>query len=437
MQCLPVRGVPRVRPGDDLAAMLVTAATAPDGPGLADGDVVVVSSKVVAKSEGRVLTGVSRDEAIDAETERVVSSWSGPDGRTVIAETRHGFVLAAAGVDASNTEPGTLVLLPERPDESARRLRRALAGLTGARVGVVVSDTMGRAWRRGQTDVAVGAAGLDVLDDHRGRHDAFGNRLDVTVSAVADEIAGAADLVAGKSALVAAVVVRGLDHLVRDQDGDGGAGLVRPPAEDRFRLGTPEAMRAGLLARRTVRKFTGAPVPEDALVRAAEAARAAPAPHHTAPWRFVVLTDAARRTRLLDAMREAWRDDLRADGFDDDAVAARVQRGDLLRSAPTVIVPCLAAEGRHDYPDERRRRAEDAMFALAIGAGVQAFLSSLAVDGLGSAWISSTLFCPNVVTETLALPPAWQPMGAVAIGYPTHEPAPRPAFDPSSLIVHR
>jgi coenzyme F420-0:L-glutamate ligase/coenzyme F420-1:gamma-L-glutamate ligase len=437
VQCLPVRGVPRVHPGDDLAAMLVTAVTAPDGPGLVDGDIVVVSSKVVAKSEGRVVTGVDRDEAIDAETERVVSSWAGPDGRTVIAETRHGFVLAAAGVDASNTEPGTLVLLPEGPDESARRLRRALSPLAGAQVGVVVSDTMGRPWRRGQTDVAVGAAGLVVMDDHRGRRDAFGNVLDVTVSALADEIAGAADLVADKSALVAAVVVRGLGHLVLDQDGDGGAGLVRPAVEDRFRLGTPEAMRAGLLARRTVREFTDAPVPDAALVRAVEAARAAPAPHHTAPWRFVVLADESRRTRLVDAMREAWRDDLRSDGFNEEAVAARVRRGDLLRSAPTLVVPCLVADGRHDYPDQRRRRAEDAMFTLAMGAGVQAFLSSLAVDGLGSAWVSSTLFCPDVVTETLALPAGWQPMGAVAIGYPTSQPAPRPTFDPATLIVHR
>lgn len=438
MQCLPIRGVPRVRPGDDLVGLIVAAAATPGGPGLADGDVLVVASKVVSKSEGGVRTGQSRDEVIAEESARVVSSWTGPAGRTVIAETRHGHVLAAAGVDASNTEPGTVVVLPEQPDTSARRIRRAIAEEAGVNVGVVVSDTMGRAWRRGQTDAAVGVAGISALDDRRGTQDAFGNRLDVTVTAVADEIAAAADLVSDKAGLVAAVVVRGIAQLVlaADDHGNGAADLVRPPAEDRFRLGTPEAMRAGLLARRTVRTFTSAPVPVDVLERAAQTAIAAPAPHHTVPWRFVVLHDAARRARLLDQMAAAWVDDLRSDGLDEPATTARVHRGDLLRTAPTVVVPCLVDEGAHSYSDERRRRAEDAMFVLAMGAGMQCFLSSLAVDGLGSAWISSTLFCPDVVTSALRLPPSWRPMGAVAIGYPAERPVPRePVAHP--LLVHR
>ena len=438
MQCLPVTGVPRVRSGDDLAALLVAAATSPDGPGLVDGDVLVVASKVVSKSEGGVLTGQPRDEVIDEQSVRVVSSWTGPTGRTVVAETRHGYVMAAAGVDASNTEPGTLVVLPADPDDSARRLRYAIRQATGANVAVVISDTMGRPWRRGQTDAAVGAAGIEPLDDRRGTRDAFGNLLDVTVTAVADEIAAAADLVSDKSGLVAAAVVRGQAHLVLapDDNGGGAAELVRPADEDRFRLGTPEAMRAGLRARRTVRRFTSAPVPADAVERAAEAATAAPAPHHTLPWRFVVLHDPVRRARLLDDMAAAWADDLRGDGLDEHAVAARVRRGDLLRTAPTVVVPCLVDEGAHGYPDERRRRAEDALFVLAMGAGVQCFLSSLAVDGLGSAWVSSTLFCPDVVTAALRLPPSWRPMGAVAIGYPAEQPAPREPIA-AALLVHR
>lgn len=429
MQVLPIQGVPRVDAGDDLAALIADAATAPDGPGLTDGDVLVVASKVVSKSEGRLVRGASRDEAVDAETARVVSSWTGPGGRTVIATTRHGFVLAAAGVDASNTEPGTLVLLPTDPDASARRLRSGLARRTGSNVAVVVSDTMGRPWRRGQTDVAVGAAGLIVLDDRRGSRDAYGNLLEVTVGAVADAVAGAAALVAGKSELVAAVVVRGLGHLVLTlgDDGEGAQALVRPGDEDRFRLGTPEAMRAGLLARRTVRTFSDRPVPDAALLRAAEAATAAPAPHHTSPWRFVVLADPTGRTRLLDAMRDAWMDDLRADGLDEHEVRSRVRRGEVLRSAPAVVVPFLIENGAHTYPDARRRRAEHEMFTLSVGAGVQQFMSSLAVDGLGSAWISSTLFCPEVVRDILGLDPSWHPMGALAVGEPVGEPAGQPA----------
>jgi coenzyme F420-0:L-glutamate ligase/coenzyme F420-1:gamma-L-glutamate ligase len=238
-----VTGLPEVRPGDDLAALLTAAC-----PDLQDGDVVVVTSKVVSKAEGRVrpvARSGDRDEAVAAETRRVVASWTTPRGTTSVVATRHGFVMAAAGVDASNTEPGTVVLLPEDPDESARRLRRGLADRLGVQVAVVVSDTFGRPWRVGQTDLAVGAAGIDVVDDLRGRHDGFGNALGVTVVAVADELAAAADLVKGKLSGVPAAVVRGLGHLVTADDGPGARALVRPVEEDMFSLGTREALALG------------------------------------------------------------------------------------------------------------------------------------------------------------------------------------------------
>ena len=185
-----VERFPEVRPGDDLAALLAEALRElawPDGAsGLRDGDVVVVTSKVVSKAEGRVVRAADREDAITAETVRVVASVT-RDGRTTrIVENRQGLVMAAAGVDASNTDEGTVLLLPEDPDDSARRLRAGLQEALGARLGVVVTDTVGRPWRTGMVELAIGAAGLRVVEDLRGQTDASGRPLEITVAAVAD-----------------------------------------------------------------------------------------------------------------------------------------------------------------------------------------------------------------------------------------------------------
>ncbi len=235
----PVEGLPEIRKGDDLAALLAARFT------LAGGDVVVVAQKVVSKAEGRVvrleaiepsarareLAGDQdprRVEAILREAVRIVRVRP----PLVIAETRHGFICASAGVDASNTpEQGMLVLLPLDPDASAARLRTRLRELTGAEVGVIVSDSFGRAWRQGTTDVALGAAGIVALRDLRGTVDAAGYELHATQIAVADEIAGAAELVMGKTACVAAAVVRGLDVVGQGTAAD----LVMPADRDLFR----------------------------------------------------------------------------------------------------------------------------------------------------------------------------------------------------------
>lgn len=430
-------GLGEFRPGDDLTAALAQAA-----PWLADGDVVVVTSKVVSKCEGRIVPAPHDAEARDALRRQLVEAEAvrvlARKGRTWITENRLGLVQAAAGVDGSNVGSDELALLPVDPDGSAAALRAGLAERLGVSVAVLITDTMGRAWRNGQIDVAIGASGLSVLNGYAGSVDRHGNELVVTEVAVADELAAAADLVKGKLTDVPVAVVRGITS---PDDGSTAAALVRSGPDDLFWLGTAEAIQLGRgqaqLMRRSVRSFADEPVPAQLITDAMAEALTAPAPHHTRPVRFVWLQTSSVRTRLLDAMARQWRSDLTGDGKSPESIEARVSRGQILYDAPEVVIPIMVPDGAHHYPDAIRAAAEHTMFTVAVGAAVQGLLVALAVRGVGSCWIGSTIFAPELVRTELDLPPDWEPLGTIAIGYPTEPPEPRAPADVGDLLVRR
>jgi coenzyme F420-0:L-glutamate ligase/coenzyme F420-1:gamma-L-glutamate ligase len=378
LEVIPVPGLPEIGPGDDLADLL-------DPVDVRDGDVVVVTQKVVSKQEGRIVPAADRDAAIAGETVRVVATRDD----LVIAETRHGFVCANAGVDASNVADGMLTLLPDDPDASAARLWRALVDRRSLqRLGVVITDTFGRPWRDGLVDVAIGVAGMPAIVDLRGTPDHGGRLLDATVVAV----------------------VRGLPW-----NGDDGSAhdLVRPAELDLFH----ESPMQALHARRTIRSFGEGTVPRDAVAEAVAAACTAPAPHHTRPWLFVALDSGPAKRGLLTAIADAWRADLRGDGTPEETIERRIARSDaVLGQAPTLIVPFVRFAGAHPYADAERAGAEREMFLLSGGAAIQNLLLALHARSVASCWISSTLFCQEETRAVLGVADEWHALGTVACG---------------------
>lgn len=353
-EVLAVTGIGEVRPGDDLAAIITAAA-----PWLADGDVLVVTSKIVSKAEGRLvdvpLAGpervAAREAVLAAETARPVAR----RGPIRIVQTQHGLVMASAGIDESNVDSSRLVLLPADPDASARALRAALRERFALDVAVVVTDTMGRPWRLGLTDVAIGAAGIDAVTDYRGTLDPYGNELQLTQMAVIDELAGAAELVKGKSEQVPVAVVRGVAARRDGSDGAGATVLVRDAESDLFSLGTAEAKAAGLRD-------------------------AAELPDATAFAEGPVALAAVPFPRIGE---EPLRDKLKA----------------LLPANTAEILTPFAPAG-------------DAWSVARAGAEVQRLRISLAADGLASAWVNVDL------TGLVALPAQAVPLGVLAIGLP-------------------
>ena len=423
IEVLPVEGLPEVRPGDDLAGLLSEPLRS---AGVRDGDVVAVTKKVVSKAEGRVVPEDGGREAwVERETQRVVAR----RGDLVIAETRHGFVCANAGVDASNVQEGFLTLLPEDPDGSAERLRDALSERLGVDLAVVITDTFGRTWRRGLVNVAIGCAGIPSLVDLRGSADHHGRELEATVVALADEVAAASGLAMGKAARVPVAVVRGVPF---DAVRVPVSKLVRPPEEDLFRT----SPLLSISERRTIRSFADGDVPREAVEEAVRAACTAPAPHHTRPWSFIALWSPAAKRRLLGAIADAWREDLRGDGTPDETIERRIGRSDaVLGAAPVLIVPWVRFRGAHPYADDERSHAEQEMFLLSGGAAIQNLLLALTAQGYASCWISSTLFCQQESRAALGMSDEWFALGTVAVGpMPAGAASPRPPLDLSEHL---
>jgi len=373
VQILPITGLPEFRPGDDLAGLLCDAA-----PWMRDGDILVVTSKAVSKVEGRLVGAPSdpagrqraRMAAIEAETARVVAH----RGDTRIVVTHHGWVMAAAGVDASNVAAGELALLPLDADASARRLRQAISDRAGILLAVVISDTNGRTWRRGLTDVAIGVAGMAAVTDLRGQPDASGVPLEITEIAVADEVAAAADLVKGKLSGVPAAILRGLE--VPGDDGLGSATLRRPIAEDMFPLGTRDVVPSW----RPATAFGRGAVP-DAVVRSA-------------------IEIAVRASGLSDSLEL-----LPANPFGPVTDAEELPAERLLRQATAVIVPI-------------RSEATEGEAGTRLGMAIAALLIQLHAEGLAATWLPPSQLdaLGNAGLDTVRGPAGDRSHGVVVVG---------------------
>jgi dehydro coenzyme F420 reductase / coenzyme F420-0:L-glutamate ligase / coenzyme F420-1:gamma-L-glutamate ligase len=372
IEVIPVREIPEIVPGDDLGTIL-GAALSRQRLVLRDEDVVVVTQKVVSKSEGRIVPEAPVGKAgwVAREARRIVAR----RGDLVVAETRHGFVCANAGVDASNVADGYLTLLPEDPDASAQAIREALTASTDAMIAVVITDTFGRPWRQGLVNVAIGCAGLPALVDLRGTKDGVGRVLEATVEALADEVAAAAGLVMGKADGIPAAIVRGLRL---GGDSLPARALVRPPEEDLFRHSAMETIQSW----REDGAFGPGEVSPDHIQEALLAAGSALGTEADQSW---VLVEAARGPR-----REALE------------AAADRDAANLIAMAPVVVVMLAGRPGAPEAASEQiHSRRDEAL--LSAGAAMQIVMLAFHALGLASCWIRPTRFAASEAASALGM----------------------------------
>ncbi len=428
-------GVPLVKPGDDLTDIILEGLSA-SGEMMRDGDVLVIAQKIVSKAEDRLVRLASVTPSPDAER---LAREVNKDARLVelilrestevvrhrrdvlIVAHRLGFVIANAGIDQSNVQhaahDATALLLPKSPDATCRQLREALRVRTGADVAVIISDSHGRAFRNGTVGVAIGASGLAALADLRGTPDLYGRRLQSTEVGMADEIASAASLLMGQAGEGRPIVLaRGIAHPRTDGTA---ADLVRPKQIDLFRTPPEPGPRVTPGGRRSIRRYTKAPVPDAIITRVLEAAIEAPSAHNRQPWRFAVLKGPASKHRLALAMAARLREDRSRDGDPsaviDQDVARSISR---ITGAPVAILVCLTMEDMDLYPDARRTGAEHQMAVQGTAMATQNLLLAAHAAGLGAGIMCAPLFCPDAVRAALGLPVAWEPQALITIGFP-------------------
>jgi coenzyme F420-0:L-glutamate ligase / coenzyme F420-1:gamma-L-glutamate ligase len=430
-------GVPFVKPGHDLTGIILTA-LATSNETLRDGDILVIAQKIVSKAQDRFV----RLDAVEpsAQAERLAHAVN-KDARLVelilrestevvrhrrdvlIVAHKLGLVMANAGIDQSNVEQGvhedTALLLPENPDATCAELRQALHIRTGAEVAVIINDSHGRAFRNGTVGVAIGASGLAALADLRGAPDLYGRRLRSTEVALADEIASAASLLMGQASEGRPIV---LARGIAVAQGDGAAAdLVRPKKIDLFRAAPGPSVTEVLGRRRSIRRYTEAPVPDDVIKRGLEAAINAPSAHNRQPWRFAVLKDAAAKGRLARAMGDRLRADRSRDGDASELIEQDVARSiTRITGAPVVIVVSLAMDDMDVYPDARRAAAEHQMAVQSTAMAMQNLLLAAHEEGLGTSIMCAPLFCPDVIHAALALPARWEPQALITMGFPAN-----------------
>ena len=393
IELIALEGLPEVEPGDDLAALLEPPLAA---NATSDGDVVAITQKIVSKAEGRMVPGEDRAAWVERESVDVVAR----RGDLLITRTRHGFVCANAGVDASNVRDGFLTLLPEDPDASAERLQKELLARLGlSRLGIVITDTFGRPWREGVVDVAIGCAGLPALVDLRGTLDDRGKRLETTLVALADAVAAASGLVMTKTARVPAALVRGLDGSTGGAPPGPASALVRRPEDDLFR----ESALVAVSAAQPSNAFGPGDVSREIIENAASAACAVFPP---GDWSIVAVDSAAARRRLLVA----------------------TQAEDPIRSAPTLIVVCARIS---------RQRSEETVL-LSAGAAIRGLGVALHAQDVACAWDPSRRFDADATRTALALGEGWRPVGIVAVGRMPEGGASRPRPpDPTDTLDWR
>lgn len=447
-------GVPLVQPGDDLAAIILASLSASNET-LRDGDVLVIAQKIVSKAQNRLVQ--LRDVSPSPQAERLACEVN-KDARLVelilrestevvryrrdvlIVAHRLGLVMANAGIDQSNVdqglEDGVALLLPEDPDRTCDELRTALRVATGAKVGIIINDSHGRAFRNGTVGVAIGASGVTALTDLRGVPDLYHRRLQSTEVGLADEIASAASLLMGQADEGRPIV---LARGIMTAQGQGcAAELVRPKKIDLFRIAA-DGIAELIGNRRSIRRYADKPLSDGIIEQLLEAAISAPSAHNRQPWRFAVVKTGSAKERLAKAMGERLREDRSRDGDAAEVIEADVARSIArITGAPVVISVCLTMEDMDSYPNGRRAGAEHLMAVQSSAMAMQNILLMANAAGLGASVMCAPLFCPETVRAALALPGYWEPQALITLGYPANAGKPflrRPLSDVVRVVV--